>query len=287
MNSRSFYAIIFLVLGVRNGLWAQSHPVSPGSPPLGDVSLRYKFATGNIASYRMSNELALTTSTNGQTSVISNSVTGSLVNTVQSVDSDGDATMTGQLQGVTDTTTIDGQPLTMPQSSIDKLKAPSTITVSPGGKILSINQAPATAGGPASLMSPSTFFAYTTLPDHPVKINDTWRTPVMLPSLPDPMFVKLALIGIDKSSGSTVAILAAKVFMQTSSRPPSGHGELVYMTLTGSGKEYFDVNKGMLKDMDLTLDADMSTDAPSRGTQSNDNVGHIAITVAIKSISGP
>jgi hypothetical protein len=285
MKCKFLWPMVLLAVTLSKSALAQTGPLNPGGNSANSVSLRYKFIPGNVYRYKVSIAFELKTPGDGQTSLTTSTVTGSFENTVKSVDSNGDATLSGQMHDVTDTVAINGQQVQLPQSVVDNLELTSTEVLSPLGKIISISQASPSSGGASSMMGPSTMFAYATLPDHPVKINDTWRTPVVFPTMPDPMYVKLALIGLDTSSGSTVASLAAKIFLQTTTKPAAGGGRIVYMNMTGSGSEKFDIDRGMITNMDLNLYGLMSTNAPSLDGSSDGNVGNMNITLSMDSTS--
>jgi hypothetical protein len=272
MNRLSSVAAALLLLSFSATALSAPPPLPPsGAAPAGapaasgSVALLYKFTVGQVLTYHMTMSNNVTTSVAGQTILANDTVDMTLVNTIQSIDSAGNATIVGQVQNVNTAMTMNGQPTPMPQSSIDQLKSGTTTVLSPQGKIVSMkfNAEPA-GGGP---MDPSTLMSamgsFSLLPSSPVKVNDTWRTTIPMPMFSSPMFVKMALLGLDTSSGSTIADISSKYYSDLKMAPSAGTPLAMTGQMSGAGNSKFDVDKGYMSSTSANMTMDMSMTPPS------------------------
>jgi hypothetical protein len=250
-------------------------PSAPSGPlAAGTVLMRFKYVQGEVLRYHMTMNMAMSIPMNGQSMPMNTTADMTTTQTVQSVDAQGNATLIATIDNPNMNMTMNGQPFPLPASATDSLKTGYTEVISPLGGILSMkaNAPAAQAGGSAGMAAPGMpsvtgmfgqgqLSGLTALPDHPVKVGDIWRTTGSLAALGTQMYVKMALVGLDSSSGSTLATIATKIYADF--KPSTASTVQMNGQMTGSGHNIFDVDHGELTEMATNMDMDMSVPSPS------------------------
>jgi len=161
-------------------LATQAQTPAPAAQP---VTLRYKWAPGEVLRYQMTmdNSMAMTMSGQGPNAPramppIAQHMVMAYDLTVQSVSpADGSATLTEHITQLT--ATLNGRHIPDLDAAANAYKGGFTVVMSPTGKMLSVQMPPAIAGKlpPGMDFSKLGSMVPTTLPPVPVQIGDTWQ----------------------------------------------------------------------------------------------------------------
>jgi hypothetical protein len=156
---------------------------------------------------------------------------------------------------------MNGQSMPMPAPTIP----PSTMVMSPTGKVVSMNvpgMAAMTSGGQNMLSSMQSSSA---MPLQPIKPGDTWQQSATVPGVGATIQTPMSLVGITQSGGDSVARIS--IVMNGTIKGNLGQtagmaGVMDTGTITGSGIDLFDVDQGMMTTVDMTMHMDMATTMP-------------------------
>lgn len=221
------------------------------------VTLRYKFTPGQSRAYHftMDSDGALTRP-QGQPFPIKQHMEAMMHQTVKSVDDKGAATIATSFDSVS--LTMNGQPV--PMQNAAAMPPPTTIVMTPTGKIVSVQAPPSTpAMGPGmGLNNLMMFHSNSTLPEGPVKVGDKWDSTVDVAA----MGLKVTAANVLTSADATVAKFTTTMTGTLASGTGAAFAALPVSlsgTMSGTSDQTFDVNAGALASqtgnvsMDLTI----------------------------------
>jgi len=262
LNSRLICTAVALLALSSLALHAQTPPLtapaSPSTPAAPAVTLRYKFAVGQVHRYQydMAMDMLMQTGQTGAGIPINMTMQMVMRQTVKSIrPADGAATLTTQIESMH--MSRGGQEMPLPEVQQEKMKQPFTQVMLPTGKILSM-EAPGLSGmgGPGMDFSKGMFGGLSALPDGPVKVGDTWSSAGTA-----------AMMGLDIASASTLAALTPTLATIQSKQTGTidktiTQGTPVPMKMTGQiagqASQVFDTSAGAIQSAKGTTSADMT-----------------------------
>ncbi len=158
---------------------------TPAAPAAGTVTLRYKFAPGQVHRYKMTTNMTGTmmTGQSGAGFPINTATQIIMKQTVKDVRaSDGAATISTEIESMR--VAMNGQEQPLPDAQQASLKKPITQVMLPTGKVLSM-KLPDTPGMSLPGMDFSKSFSSLSVafPDGPLKAGDTWKGTVAAPGM--------------------------------------------------------------------------------------------------------
>ncbi len=240
---------------------APAAPTSPSAPAAAAVTLRYKFAVGQVHRYEYDMDMNTLMQT-GQTGAgIPMDMTLHMVmrQTVKSIrPADGAATLETQIESVH--MLRGGQEMPLPEEIDAKLKQPFIQVILPTGRILSVD-APGMSGlgAPGMDVGSSLFGTTALLPDSPVKVGDNWK------GAADAMGAQTTftatLMGVDQKNGAALATIQQKQ-TGTFDKPMTENGMTMQRRTTNTATQVFDTAAGMVQSATGTDDTDMTMTFP-------------------------
>lgn len=237
-------------------------PASPATPAVPVMTLRYKFAVGQVHRYQyeMQMNMLMDTGQTGASIPINMTMKMTMRQTVKSIrPADGAATISTRIESMH--MLRNGQETPLPEAQAAKMKQPFTQVMLPTGKILS-TEAPAMSGmgGPGMDFGKGTFSGFASLPDGPVKPGDAWTGSGAAPMMGIDVASAFTLNAVKQDHGATLAAIDSK---QTGTIDKTiTQGTPVPMKMQGqiSGKttQVFDATAGVVQSAQGTSDADMT-----------------------------
>ena len=240
---------------------AQAAPPHAATPAAPAVTLRYKFAAGQVHRYQydMAMDMLMQTGQTGAGVPINMTMQMTLSQTVKSIrPADGAATLVTHIESMH--LLRGGQEMPLPAAAQEKMKQPFTQVMLPTGKILS-TESPALdgMGGPGMDFSKGMFGSITTLPDGPVGVGDTWSGTGAAPMMGFDVSSASALTDIGGANGTSLATIQSKqtgtidkTITQGMPVPMKMHGQV-----TGRTVQTFDTSAGVIQSAKGTSSADM------------------------------
>jgi hypothetical protein len=255
-----------------------AHAQTP-PPTAAPVTLRLKYTPGEVLHYKMTMDMDMTTTMNGQAAnsaaaipPMKQHMETAMDQTVQSVNpADGSATL---LEHITQmTSTMNGQPVPGMDALTNAYKDGFTMIMSPSGKILSFKMPPPIAGKlpPGMDLSKIGGMAATMLPAGPVRAGDTWGSDTdlspMLGQLPGAAGMKMTILstlaGIETGAQPIADINQTYNGTINTSTPIPNAGSLrITGRLGGTTQVQFDINDGSMTSQDGTMTMNMITRLP-------------------------
>ena len=241
---------------------APAAPASPSAPASVPVTLRYKFAAGQVHRYEYDMDMNTLMQT-GQTGAgipIEMTIKMVLHQTVKSIrPADGAATVETQIESMH---LLRGdQEMPLPEDAQAKLKQPLTQVMLPTGKILSVD-APGMSGmgAPGMDFSNSMFSTTVLLPDGPVKVGDNWKGTVALAAAGAQTAITATLTGTDEKNGATLATIQQTQTGTIDKTLTEGVPAAMTMQgqVTGKATQVFDTTAGAIQSATGTSATDMT-----------------------------
>ncbi len=233
------------------------------------TTMRYKFTAGQVITYKSSTDIDSTMVMSGQTIPLKQHIESMMTQTIQSVAADGTATIKSGISSMQMST--NGQPTTLPDDVMNKLAAGSSMTMTPTGKVKSLEMTDTSGGGlPGMDMTGSNPFGQMALlPDHPVNVGDSWRATVPIAQIGADMAVSMKLSQILKDSGASIAEIGTKYYAATKPGGSTIEGAPMKMDmlLNGTGTTDFDIDAGNVKSTVANMTMKMTMAPPSTGAQ--------------------
>ncbi len=237
---------------------APTAPVSPTTPAASAVTLRYKFAVGQVHLYQYNAETSvlMQTGQNGAGIPMNMTMKMTMRQTVKSIrPADGAAAIVTQIEAMH--MLNNGQEMLLPESVSAKMKQPFTEVMLPTGKVLSVN-----VPGMSGISIPGMDFSKAmmgdlgstaVLPAGPVKVGDSWTIPGAVPG-----------VGLDIASTSALAALsptqATITTKQTGTLDTPGTGAMpmkMQGKISSDMTQVFDTSAGVLQSTNGTRIIDM------------------------------
>ena len=266
MNSKIFTAAALLAL--VPALHAQAPPLpaapaapsSPAAPASAAVTLRYKFAVGQVRRYEydMATQTLVQTGQAGAGVPINTTTKTIMRQTVKSVrPADGAATISTQIESLH--TLVNGQEMPLPEAQTAKMKQPFSQVMLPNGKILSVDAPGLSAmGGPDMDFGRGLSNDMSGLPDGAVKVGDTWGGSGTMAMMGMNITAASTLAAVDQANGGPLATIQIK---QTGTMDKAMTQGPVPMKMsgpiTGQISEVFDISAGALQSAKGTTSMDM------------------------------
>ena len=240
-------------------------PAAPLTAPAASaVTLRYKFAVGQVHRYQydMDMNMLMMTGQSGAGVPINMTMQMTLRQTVKSIrPADGAATVSSQVEDMH--MLRNGQETPMPEAQAAKMKQPFTQVILPTGKILSMDM-PALGGMPGMDFTKGMFSSTSFLPAGPVKVGDTWHGDGVAPMVGMQMAFTSTLAGLDTKNGVTLAMIQSKQTGTMDMTLTKGVPVPMKMQgqITGAGTQVFDTTAGALQSATGTANTDMTMTFP-------------------------
>ena len=267
LNSRLFLAAALLAL-TAPALHAQvpaapapPAAAAPAPPNAAPLTLRYKFAVGQVHRYEydMAMDMLMQTGQAGAGIPISMTMKMTMSQTVKSIRSaDGAATLVTHIESMH--LLRNGQETPLPAAEQAKLKQPFTQVMLPTGKILSTAAPSMGMGGPGMDFSKGTFGGFAALPSGPVKPGDTWNGTGAAPMMGLDVASAFTLSGVKQENGATLAAIDSKqsgtidkTITQGTPIPMKMQGEI-----SGQSSQVFDATAGAVQSAEGISDTDMT-----------------------------
>ena len=237
---------------------APTPPVVITTPAAQAVTLRYKFALGQVRRYKMTMTMtgAMLTGQSGAGVPMNTVIEMTMRQTVKDIrPSDGAATIEQQIESMQ--TSMNGKdvPSSPQQGAI--LKNPSTSVMLPTGKVVSI-QMPAMAANalPGMDFSKALSSANVAFPDLPVKVGDVWNGAVTAGMAGMKMLTTSTLAGVDTSNSGQIATINQKIDGDINMNVSKGMPITMKIAgkMTGDGTQIFDVAAGEIAKQTMTMD---------------------------------
>ena len=243
---------------------APTAPVAlPAATPAAQaVTLRYKFAPGQIHRYKLNMDMdgQMFMGQAGTAMPLKTSMHMVMKQTVKDVRaSDGAATLAYQIEDSHVFT--NGKEITMPAAQQAQMKKPYTIVMLPTGKMLSMDM-PALAGSamPGMDLTKGMFNSTAFMPEAPVKVGDTWKGTAASPAVGTDMTFTSTLTSVDQKNGATLATIGQTQSGLLNMTMSKGMPMTMKMVgkITGSGTQIFDADAGAIASTTGTSDTDMT-----------------------------
>lgn len=237
---------------------APALPASPSAPAAAPVTLRYKFAVGQVHRYEYDMDMNTLMQT-GQTGAgipIDMAMHMIMRQTVKSVQAaDGAATVETQIESAH--MLHSGQEMPLPEDMQAKMKQPFTLVMLPTGKMLSMTM-PGMAA-PGMDFSKSMFSGTALLPDGPVKVGDNWKG--LVDALGAQTLFTATLTGVDQKNGAALATIQ-QTQTGTFDQPMTEGGMTLHGQVIGKTTQIFDTTAGAIQSATGTDDTDMTMTFP-------------------------
>ncbi len=240
---------------------APTAPVSPTTPAASAVTLRYKFAVGQVHLYQYNTETDVMMQT-GQTGAgipISMTTQTTMRQTVKSIrPADGAATIITQIGSVR--ALRNGQEVPMSEEQQAKMKQPFTQVMLPNGEILSVKVAVSSAGTLGmdfSKGASGSLGSTVALPGGKTKIGDTWNTIGTVPGIGVDLTSKSVLASLDQKNGATLATIQTTQTGIIDKPLTVGMPMKMQGKVSGDMSQVFDMSEGALQSMKGTMSANM------------------------------
>ncbi len=273
MNSRLIFAAALLAacpLALHAQADATPHVAPPKAAPLTSpaapaVTLRYKFAVGQVHRYEydMAMEMLMQTGQTGAGMPMDMTTKMTMIQTVKSIrPADGAATIVTQIE--TMHMMRGGQEVPLPEAQSAKMKQPFTQVMLPTGKILSM-EAPGLSGmgAPGMDFSKGMFSNMAALPDGPVKVGDIWSGSGTAAMMGLDIATASTLSGIDQANGDTLATIQSKQNGTMNKTMTQGPVPMkINGPIVGQTSQIFDTSTGTLQSAKGTTSADMTMTFP-------------------------
>jgi len=232
---------------------------TPTSGALGQgapITLRMKFRTGNVTKYRMVMDMNMAMNMSGQPKPmhVAMRMTATMRQKILKVLPDGSAEVKASTSGFK--TVLNGQPFKAPTVAN---VGPITMTIDPLGRPKNMQSQDKTIspmlsnmfGGSGGATMPDM------LPDHPVKVGDTWSGSFPLPMLGGTATYQYTLLAVETVGGIRTARIRFGVNMPLNTAASTGPGAIggsmpgvgMTGTMAGSGILRFAVSSGKLESM--------------------------------------
>lgn len=264
MNTKLIFAAASL-LAFCPVLHAQTAPVAPAlpaAPAAAPVTLRYKFAVGQVRRYEYDMDMTMNMLTGQNGGAIPMNMTMQMVmrQTVKSIrPADGAATLSTEIESLH--MLQGGQKVPLPEDAQTKMKQPFTQVMLPTGKILSM-EAPGMSGMGAAGMdfSKNMFSTTALLPDGPVKVGDTWNGVADAATAGVQTSFTATLTGVDQKNGAALATIQQKQTGRIDKTMTQGMPAAMNMhgLITGKASQVFDTTAGAIQSATGTSGADMT-----------------------------
>ena len=260
-TATAFFTVCPLALHAQAVPPVQTVPTAPPTAPAAPgVTLRYKFAVGQVHRYRydMDMNMLMDTGQTGAGMPMTMTMQMIMQQTVKSIrPADGAATIVTQIEAMN--TLRNGQEVPMPDAQQAQMKKPFTQVMLPTGKILS-TEMPALGGMPGMDFSKGMFSGTASLPEGPVKVGDAWNGGAASPMAGMQIAFASTLVGLDQKNGATVATLHNKQTGTIDSTLTKGVPVPMKMQgqLTGEGTQLFDTTAGALQSATGTANTAMT-----------------------------
>ena len=232
---------------------------SPASPA---VTLRYKFAVGQVRRYEYDMDMNMLMAT-GQTGAgipIGMTMKMTMRQKVKSIrPTDGAATLVTQIESMH--MLHNGQEAALPETEQTKMKQPFTQVMLPSGKILSMEM-PAMGGAsmPGMDFGKGMFSGTAFLPEGPVKVGESWSGAGEAMMAGADIAFTSTLLSVEQKDGASLATIQSKQTGTIDKTLTQGMPAAMKMQgkITGTGTQLFDTTAGALQSADGTSDADMT-----------------------------
>ena len=241
-------------------------PASPSAPSAAPVTLRYKFAVGQVHRYEYDMDMNMLMQT-GQTGAgIPMDMTMKMVmrQTVKSVrPADGAATVETQIESLH--MLRGGQEMPLPEDMQAKMKQPFTQVMLPTGKILSMTMPGMTGmGAPGMDFSKNMFSTTALLPEGPVKVGDNWKGIIDASAMGAQSTFAATLTGIDQKNGAVLATIQQTQAGGIDKTLTEGVPAAMTMQgeLSGKAVQVFNTTAGAIQSATGTSAADMTMTFP-------------------------
>lgn len=241
---------------------APAAPTLPSAPASAPVTLRYKFAVGQVKRYEydMDMDMNMMTGQNGGAIPIDMTMKMVMRQTVKSVrPADGAATLATQIESVH--MLRGGQEMPLPEDAQAKMKQPFTQVILPTGKILSMDS-PALSGmgAPGMDFSKNMFSSTAILPDAPVKVGDNWKGAVDAAAAGVQSAFTATLTSIDQKNGAALATIQQTQTGGIDKTMTEGMPAAMTMQgkLSGTATQVFDTTAGAIQSAAGTSTTDMT-----------------------------
>ena len=234
----------------------------------GPYTLICKYTVGKTSKYAMSitNQMSGVAGSNQAMNMVMDMNASS---TVQSIDpATGNATEQFVISGMTGT--MNGQP--MPLNAQTATPAPTTMTVSPTGQMVSMPGAQGQSPIPG-LSGPNPFGAMTFLPTKPVNIGDTWTSSIPVAALGTNLTCVMTLKSVNIVDGHAIAKIQANLSSTPGVPNPGAAGApagqatpLAGMNANFSGIVLtdFDIDAGAVSKTMGSMNMDMGGSVPAQ-----------------------
>ena len=263
LATTAFFAVCPLTLHAQAAPPVQVGPIVPPTAPAAQaVTLRYKFAVGQVHRYQYNMDMNMLMET-GQTGAgipMNMTMQMTMRQTVKSIrPADGAATLVSQIE--TMHMLNNGQETPLPEAQQEKMKQPGTLVMLPTGKIISFT-APELggAGMPGMDFSKGMFSSTAFLPEGPVKPGDTWSGDLQAAMAGMKMAFTSTLASVDQKDGATLANIHNKQTGTIDTTMTKGVPVPMKMQgqIAGEGTQLFDTTAGALQSATGTANTDMT-----------------------------
>ena len=267
MNTKLIFSAAALlafcpVLHAQTAPAAPALPASPAAPAAAPVTLRYKFAVGQVRRYEYDMDMKMNMQTGQNGGAIPMDMTMQMVmrQTAKSIrPADGAATLSVEIESMH--MLRGGQEMPMPEAQQAQMKQTSTLVMLPTGKMLSMAM-PGMAGmnAPGMDFSKSMFSSTALLPDGPVKIGDTWNGVTEAAVAGMQTTFTATLTGVDQKNGATLATIQQKQTGTIDKTMTQGMPASMTMhgLLSGTANQVFDTTAGAIQSATGTGGTDMT-----------------------------
>ena len=237
-------------------------PTAPAAAAAAPVTLRYKFAVGQMRRYEYDMDMNILMQT-GQTGAgIPMDMVVHMVmrQTVKSIrPADGAATLVTKIESMH--MLRGGQEAPLPEAEQAKMEQPFTQVMLPTGKILSMDS-PALSGAVAPGMdfSKNMFSSTALLPDGPVKIGESWKGAADVAAVGAQTTFTATLMSVDQKGGAALATIQQKQSGTIDKTLTEGTPVPVKMQgqVTGTTNQVFDTTAGVIQSATGTADTDLT-----------------------------
>lgn len=267
MNSKLICTAAALLALTSPALYAQAPPpaapAAPSTPAAPAITLRYKFAVGQVRRYQYvaETDVLMQTGQNGAGIPINMTMNMTMRQAVKSIrPADGAATIAVEIESMH--ILNNGQEMPMPESVSAKMKQPFTEVMLPTGKVISVD-----VPGMSGISIPGMDFSKAmmgsiggtaALPAGSVKVGDTWTASGAVPG-----------VGFDVASNSALAALsptqATITTKQTGTLDTPGTGAIpmkMQGKISSDMTQVFDTSAGALQSAKGTTSIDMLVTFP-------------------------
>lgn len=231
------------------------------------MTLRYKFAVGQVRRYQYDAETDVLMQT-GQTGAgipISMTTQTTMRQTVKSIrPADGAATIVTQIESVR--ALRNGQEVPVPGAQQAKMKEPFTQVMLPTGEILSLKSPALSGAGMPNVDFSKGMFgnlgSTVALPAGQVKVGDTWNSTGAVPGVGLDIASKSTLISLAQKDSAALATIENTQTATINKPMTEGVPMKIQGQLTGKVSQVFDMSAGALQSMNGSASTDMTMSVP-------------------------